>query len=123
MRSSSTATACRRGSATARSTLQDAHRARLDREISDRSRKRCAALARHDAILDGEIVSGDANGVSDFSALQDDLKSGRHDRLVYYVFDLLHLDGYDLTGAPLVDRKRALQRAARPSCRRTASSG
>lgn len=67
------------------------------------------ALKRHDAVIDGEIVSGDANGVSDFSALQDDLKSGRRDRLVYYAFDLLHLDGYDLTGATLIDRKQVLQ--------------
>src|SRR6185295_16293966 len=49
----------------------------------------CAALSDHDAILDGEIASFDENGVSNFSALQDDLKTGRHDRLVYYVFDLL----------------------------------
>jgi len=66
-------------------------------------------LKRHDAVLDGEIVSGDAHGVSDFSALQDDLKSGRRDRLVYYAFDLLHLDGYDLTRATLLDRKATLQ--------------
>ncbi len=69
----------------------------------------CAALAPHQAVLDGEIVSGNEKGVSDFSALQDDLKSGRLDRLVYYVFDILHLDGYDLTGAKFVDRKRVLQ--------------
>jgi len=68
----------------------------------------CAALAGHDVILDGEIASIDESGVSNFSALQDDLKNGRHDRMTYYVFDLLHLDGQDLTGAPLVERKRAL---------------
>jgi bifunctional non-homologous end joining protein LigD len=69
----------------------------------------CDALADHGAILDGEIVSVNADGVSDFSALQDDLKSGHHDRMVYYVFDLLYLDGHDLTGEPLTGRKRALQ--------------
>jgi bifunctional non-homologous end joining protein LigD len=68
----------------------------------------CAALADHDAILDGEIASFDDSGISQFSALQDDLKSGRHDRLIYYVFDLLHLDGQDLMPAPLLERKRAL---------------
>jgi bifunctional non-homologous end joining protein LigD len=68
----------------------------------------CAALADHNAILDGEVASFDQNGVSDFSALQDDLKTGRHDRLVYHVFDLLHLDGQDLRTAPLLERKRAL---------------
>jgi bifunctional non-homologous end joining protein LigD len=68
----------------------------------------CAALFDYDAILDGEIASVDANGVSDFSALQDDLKNGRQDRMAYYVFDLLYLDGQDLTAAPLIERKRAL---------------
>ena len=74
----------------------------------------CAALDSHEAILDGEIVSVGETGVSDFSALQDDLKSGRHDRLVYYVFDLLHLDGVDLTGSALIDRKDLLADLARP---------
>jgi bifunctional non-homologous end joining protein LigD len=70
----------------------------------------CATLASHRAILDGEVVSGDERGVSDFSALQDNLKSGRQDRLVYYVFDLLHLDGEDLTGKPLIERRRLLRK-------------
>jgi bifunctional non-homologous end joining protein LigD len=68
----------------------------------------CSALAGRDVLLDGEIVSIDAEGLSDFSALQDDLKTGRTDRLVYYVFDLLHLDGTDLTGAALADRRKML---------------
>jgi bifunctional non-homologous end joining protein LigD len=68
----------------------------------------CSALGDHDAIIDGEIASFDDHGISQFSALQDDLKSGRHDRLVYYVFDLLYLDGHDLTSAPLIERKRVL---------------
>ncbi len=66
------------------------------------------ALAAREALLDGEIVSGDETRMSDFAALQDDLKAGRQDRLVYYVFDLLHLDGYDLTRAPLLERKARL---------------
>jgi bifunctional non-homologous end joining protein LigD len=68
----------------------------------------CAALASHDAILDGEIASFGESGASDFSALQDDLKNGQQERMLYYAFDLLHLDGQDLTGAPLLERKRAL---------------
>ena len=68
----------------------------------------CAALSDHDVVLDGEIASIDESGVSNFSALQDDLKNSRQDRMVYYVFDLLHLDGQDLTTAPLLERKRAL---------------
>ncbi len=68
-----------------------------------------AALPAATALLDGEIVVEDENGVSDFSLLQSDLKEGR-DRFVYYLFDLLHLDGRDLTGEPLVARKAALAR-------------
>ena len=37
------------------------------------------------------------------------MADGRQDRLVYYVFDLLHLDGFDITEAPLVERKRVLK--------------
>ncbi len=55
-----------------------------------------AALPADDAILDGEIVVEDAQGRLEFLGAAGDLKNGRHDRLVYYVFDLLHLDGQDL---------------------------
>ena len=67
-------------------------------------------FANRDALLDGEIVSSEQIGASDFSALQDDLKTGRRDRMAYYIFDLMHLDGADLTGAPLIERKKELQR-------------
>jgi bifunctional non-homologous end joining protein LigD len=55
------------------------------------------------------VVEGE-NGVSNFSLLQTDLKDGRTDRFVYYVFDLLYLDGRDLTTQPLIARKAALAR-------------
>jgi bifunctional non-homologous end joining protein LigD len=66
-----------------------------------------AALPAETAILDGEIVVEDARGVSSFSMLQTDLKEGR-DRFICYVFDLLYLDGRDLTDRPLLERKAAL---------------
>ena len=66
-----------------------------------------AALPAETALLDGEVVVEDENGISSFSLLQTDLKEGR-DRFVYYVFDLLYLNGRDLTAAPLVERKAAL---------------
>jgi bifunctional non-homologous end joining protein LigD len=69
-----------------------------------------AALPAETALLDGELVVEDDKGISSFSLLQSDLKDGRGDRQVYYVFDLLYLDGRDLTGEPLVARKAALQR-------------
>jgi bifunctional non-homologous end joining protein LigD len=61
------------------------------------------------ALIDGELVVETASGVSDFSALQADLSAGRTDRMRFYAFDLLHLDGYDLRRAALVDRKIALR--------------
>lgn len=62
------------------------------------------------AIIDGEIVSEGSEGVSSFSQLQQDLKEGRGENLIYYAFDLLYLDGYDLTPAPLEARKEALRK-------------
>ena len=67
------------------------------------------ALPVQSALLDGEIVVESGNGSSDFSLLQQDLSEGRDDRFTYYLFDLMHLDGQDLTGASLVDRKALLE--------------
>ncbi|NEI72908.1 DNA ligase D [Rhizobium lusitanum] len=61
------------------------------------------------AIIDGELVVEQAAGASDFSALQSDLSEGRSDRFVFYAFDLIFLDGYDLRACPLVQRKELLQ--------------
>jgi bifunctional non-homologous end joining protein LigD len=69
-----------------------------------------AVLPAATALLDGEIVVEGDDGISSFSLLQTDLKDGRTDRFVYYVFDLLYVDGRDLTGEPLVERKAALAR-------------
>ena len=66
------------------------------------------ALPVGTALIDGELVVENQNGASDFSLLQADLSEGRADRFVYYAFDLLHLDGYDLRATPLVMRKEAL---------------
>jgi bifunctional non-homologous end joining protein LigD len=68
------------------------------------------ALPVDQAIIDGEIVSEDEDGVSSFSKLQQDLKEGRGANFLYYAFDLLYLDGYDLTGATLETRKQELAR-------------
>ncbi|TAK47871.1 MAG: DNA ligase D [Xanthobacteraceae bacterium] len=66
------------------------------------------ALPVGTALIDGELVVETSSGASDFSALQDDLSQGRSDRFTFYVFDLLHLDGFDLTGLPLATRKDIL---------------
>jgi bifunctional non-homologous end joining protein LigD len=67
-----------------------------------------SALPAKQTILDGEIVVDVAGRTSDFSALQADLADGRTDRMLYYAFDLIYLDGRDLTTLPLVERKRLL---------------
>ena len=69
-----------------------------------------AALPCTSALIDGELVVEAASGVSDFSALQGDLAAGRVDRMVFFAFDLLHLDGQDLTREKLVARKAALEK-------------
>jgi len=66
-------------------------------------------LSPHQLFFDGEIVALDANGVNDFQLLQNSLKQNSSANLVYYIFDLLHLDGRDLTSKPLVARKEELK--------------
>ncbi|WP_256805795.1 non-homologous end-joining DNA ligase [Bradyrhizobium sp. Bra64] len=60
------------------------------------------------AVIDGEIVVV-VGERTDFGALQADLAAGRYDRMLFYAFDLLHLDGHDLRKVPLRERKRLLQ--------------
>ncbi len=61
------------------------------------------------AILDGEAIIEDENGVSSFSALQDALSERKTaSAAVFFAFDLLYLDGYDLRAAALDDRKTVL---------------
>src|SRR5690606_16008653 len=67
-----------------------------------------ALLNCKSAILDGEIVVLDEEGISRFAALQDALANKATHRLVFYAFDLVHLDGWDLTGLRLEERKALL---------------
>ena len=60
-------------------------------------------------ILDGEMVITDAQGKADFQALQNYMKNPKDQNLTYIVFDLLALDGIDLRGRRLVDRKETLK--------------
>lgn len=68
-----------------------------------------AELPVREAWLDGEVVALDAQGNVSFQALQNMARSGKQARLAYYVFDLVHLDGYDLSRTPLIERKRLLR--------------
>ncbi len=76
-----------------------------------------------ETIMDGEIIAMDKNGTQCFQCLQEYLTSRRLAEagqstlppLVYYIFDILYLDGYDLRGAALLERKRLLHRVLRPT--------
>jgi bifunctional non-homologous end joining protein LigD len=68
-----------------------------------------ARLPARRAVVDGEIAVLLPNGTTSFQALQNVLSSRGQGQLVYFVFDLLHLDGQDLTGAALEARKSALE--------------
>jgi bifunctional non-homologous end joining protein LigD len=61
------------------------------------------------AIIDGEVVVPAEDGTTDFSVLQNELK-GRSKKIVMVAFDLLYLNGYDLRGLPLIERKALLKK-------------
>lgn len=67
-----------------------------------------ASLKVREALLDGELVALDKDGLSSFPMLQAALSAGRDETLTFYVFDLLHLDGWDLRPCALTERKRVL---------------
>ena len=67
-----------------------------------------ARIGADAVILDGELVHLGADGVTRFGELQRALSEGRHDSLVYFVFDLVFLQGLDLRPMPLDQRKQAL---------------
>jgi bifunctional non-homologous end joining protein LigD len=67
------------------------------------------ALPFEQAILDGEVCALAKSGKTDFQELQNAMKEGRAQQLAYYVFDILYSDGYDLTRAPLLERKEFLE--------------
>jgi len=62
------------------------------------------------AILDGEIVIVDAQGRSSFQKLQRAMGKSTTTGFAYEVFDLIYLDGFDLTGTPLKHRKALLKK-------------
>ena len=66
-----------------------------------------SALPARSALIDGEVVVIDEDGRTNFQALQAAIK-GAPRRLEFYAFDLLNLDGEDLTNLPLIDRKTKL---------------
>jgi bifunctional non-homologous end joining protein LigD len=78
---------------------------------TDRFRPLVPALSQlpvESALLDGEVAVADKTGKTDFGALQHSLAELHGRGIVYYVFDLLELDGKDLRKEPLTERKEKL---------------
>ena len=61
-----------------------------------------------DCIIDGEICALDERGVPSFAGLQQALSDGHTAELIFFVFDLLFLEGEDLRELPLEERKGRL---------------
>lgn len=105
----------------------DGYRTQLrveNRETSLRTRKgldwtdkfpEIAAAARSlpNVIVDGEVVALNAGGASNFTALRVALSEAQTKDLVFFAFDLLHMNGEDLRSIPLVDRKARLRQLLR----------
>jgi bifunctional non-homologous end joining protein LigD len=80
--------------------------------------KAVAALGASQAYLDGELCGVGPDGITSFNIVQLASDSGNAAALVFFLFDLLYVDGEDLRLRPLIDRKERLQTlltAAAPS--------
>jgi bifunctional non-homologous end joining protein LigD len=85
-------------------------KSRNDKSFNDKFYPITKALEvmQMNAILDGEVVVVDKNGISNFGELQN-WRSEADGELYYYVFDILWLNNYDLTQVPLIQRKKILE--------------
>ncbi len=70
----------------------------------------CLNLDADSFVMDGEVAWIDDKGHSQFEGLQEAISLAKTTELVYYVFDLLYLDGIDLRESPLLERKSQLEK-------------
>src|SRR5271154_1196544 len=66
------------------------------------------SLRARQAYLDGELCGVRADGITSFSMIQMASDAGNAAGLVFFLFDLLYLDGEDLSDRPLTERKTRL---------------
>ncbi len=94
-------------------------RSRNDKDLTEYAPSIVAELEAQpedELVLDGELVALDERGLPSFALLQQSLNLDRRATgqargsatLAYYPFDLLYVEGADLRGVPLVERKRLL---------------
>lgn len=88
-------------------------RSRNDKSFNEKFYPVVSALKNWNinAIVDGEVVVANPEGAASFGDLQN-WRSEADGALLYYVFDILWLDGRDLTGLPLMERKAILESVA-----------
>jgi bifunctional non-homologous end joining protein LigD len=92
----------------------------MDKQFPEVSEALPASVRAKTAILDGEVVALDENGVPSFQLLQNrtgfhkSIKGGQPHALNFFAFDLLYLDGFDLRKAALIDRRLLLQSIVLP---------
>jgi bifunctional non-homologous end joining protein LigD len=95
--------------------LNDKHARMVTRnqqDWTDKFPEIVAAVGRlpvNNAVLDGEVVALRDDGTTDFQDLQNAFRDSSSAQLVYYIFDLLYLDGVDLRGEALSLRKEKLR--------------
>jgi ATP-dependent DNA ligase len=68
-----------------------------------------ASLPARQAYLDGELCGVRPDGTTSFSLIQNASDTGNGDALVFFLFDLLHLDGKTINAMPLKERKERLR--------------
>ncbi len=68
-----------------------------------------SAFPAQEAVIDGEVVVQMPDGTTNFQGLQNALQGIKSGMLIYYLFDILYCDGYDLTKTPLEQRKLYLK--------------
>src|ERR1700739_4386870 len=67
-----------------------------------------STLGARQAYLDGELCGVGPDGITSFSMIQLASDAGNAAGLVFFLFDLLHLDGRDFRARPLIERKERL---------------
>src|SRR6202049_1358880 len=67
-----------------------------------------SSLGARQAYLDGELCGLFPDGITSFSMIQTASDAGKTAGLVFFIFDLLHLDGEDVSAQPLIERKARL---------------
>jgi bifunctional non-homologous end joining protein LigD len=76
--------------------------------------KAVKALPLKTAILDGEVVALDHEGRASFQRLQQSIHKKSGAGLLFHIFDLIYIEGFNLTKTPLRERKRVLAEVLAP---------